>query len=210
MIWSKDLTSKWELMCRVCHCGSKLPYSLYFFFSSIHFLANFMFFSQLSYACVLYISYPLMCWWTSRWFHSHSYCYQSGSEHGRKYSPCFDGMTRSGMTRPYGSSIDSLVINCQSDFQSGCTNFHLHRQCLSFSFLYLRQHLLPSIFPTMAILLGMGWNLKVVLIYTSLIVFMHLNCILIINISSLIIFCSGPQPMVWIGLLNSSNSFRDI
>ena len=80
----------------------------------------------------------------------------------------YSGYTpRSGIAGIAGNSMSSFLRNCQIDFQSGCTSLQSHQQWTSVPLsLHSCQHLLSPEFLILAILTGM--NLKVVLIYISL------------------------------------------
>jgi hypothetical protein len=50
-------------------------------------------------------------------------------------------------------------------FHSGCTNLHLHQQCMSIPFSpHPHQHLLLFVFLMILILTGVRWNVNIVLI----------------------------------------------
>lgn len=62
----------------------------------------------------------------------------------------------------------SLVWNCQTVFQSGCTILHFHQQYVSDPASSCScQHLVLSLFPILAVLIGM-WYFIAVLIHVSL------------------------------------------
>ena len=78
-------------------------------------------------------------------------------------------MSRSGIAGSSGSEVPSFLRNRQTDFQSGCTSLQTHQQWRSVPLSPLpRQHLLSPEFLILAILTGVKWNLRVVLIYISL------------------------------------------
>ena len=78
-------------------------------------------------------------------------------------------MPRSGIAGSSGSEVPSFRRNRQTDFQSGCTNLQPHQQWRSVHLSpHPRQHLLSPEFLILAILTGVRWNLRVVLICISL------------------------------------------
>jgi hypothetical protein len=78
-------------------------------------------------------------------------------------------MPRSGIAGSSGRNMSNFLRNHQTDFQSGCTSLQSHRQWRSVPlFPHPRQHLLSPEFFILAILTGMRWNLRVVLICISL------------------------------------------
>jgi hypothetical protein len=88
------------------------------------------------------------------------------------YVGAFSGyMPGSGIA---GSSVNAMynfLRNLQTDFQSGCMSFQSHQQWRSIPpFPHLCQHLLSPEFLILAILTGVRWNLRVVLICISLMI----------------------------------------
>jgi hypothetical protein len=74
-------------------------------------------------------------------------------------------MPRRGIAR----SLPSFLRKCQTDFQSGCISLQSHEQWRSVPLSpHPCQHLLSPEFLILAILTGVRWNLRVVLIYISL------------------------------------------
>ena len=81
-------------------------------------------------------------------------------------------MNRRGIAESSGSSMSAnFLMKHQIDFQSGCTSSQLHQQWRSVPLLpHPPQHLLSSEFLFSAILTGVKWNLRVVLICIPLII----------------------------------------
>jgi hypothetical protein len=80
-------------------------------------------------------------------------------------------MPRRGIAGSSASTMSSFLRNCQTDFKSGSTSLQSRQQWRIVSLSpYLRQHpLLPEFF-NLAIVTGMRWNLRVVLIFISLMI----------------------------------------
>jgi hypothetical protein len=78
-------------------------------------------------------------------------------------------MPRSGIAGFSGSTMSNFLRNCQTDFESGCTNLQSHQQWRSVPLsTHPCRHLLSPEFLILAILTGVRWNLRVVLICISL------------------------------------------
>jgi hypothetical protein len=78
-------------------------------------------------------------------------------------------MPRSSIAVSSGSTMSSFLRSCQTYFQSGCTSLQSHQQWRSVPlFPHPRQHVLSPEFLILAILTGVRWNLRVVLICISL------------------------------------------
>jgi hypothetical protein len=80
-------------------------------------------------------------------------------------------MPRRGIAGSSGSTMSNFLRNRQTDFQSGCTSLQSHRQWRSAPFApHPHQHLLSPEFLILAILTGVRWNLRVVLICISMMI----------------------------------------
>ena len=80
-------------------------------------------------------------------------------------------MPRRGIAESSGSTMSNFLRNRQINIQSGCTSLQSHQQRRSVPLSpHPCQHLLSLEFLILAILTGMRWNLRVVLICISLII----------------------------------------
>jgi hypothetical protein len=81
----------------------------------------------------------------------------------------FGYMPRSGIAGSSGSTMSNFLRKLQTDFQSGCASLQSHQQWRSVPLSpHPCQHLLSPEFLILAILNGVKWNLRVVLICLSL------------------------------------------
>jgi hypothetical protein len=80
-------------------------------------------------------------------------------------------MPRNGIAGSCGSTTSNFLRHHQTDFQSDCTSWQSHQQWRNIP-LYPRshKHLLTPEFLIFAILRGVRWNLRVVLICVSLLI----------------------------------------
>ena len=80
-------------------------------------------------------------------------------------------MPRGGIAGSSSSTMSNILKNHQTDFQSGCTKLQSHQEWRSVPLSpHPCQHLLSPEFLILAILTGVRWNLRVVLICISLLI----------------------------------------
>jgi hypothetical protein len=80
-------------------------------------------------------------------------------------------MLRRGIVGSSGSTMSNFLRNHQTDFQNSCTSLQSHQQRKHILLSpHLCQHLLSPGFLILAILTGVRWNLRVVLICISLMI----------------------------------------
>ena len=83
----------------------------------------------------------------------------------------FGYMPRTGIVRSSGRIISSFLRNYQTDFQSCCTSLQSHQQWRPVLLSpYPCQHLLSPEFLNLAILTGVSWNLRFVLICSAMMI----------------------------------------
>jgi hypothetical protein len=85
--------------------------------------------------------------------------------------PSFRYMPRSGIAGSSSNTMSDFLRNHQIDFQSGCTSLQSHQQWWRVPLSsHPQQYLLSLEFLILAILIGVRWNLRVILVCTSLII----------------------------------------
>ena len=124
-----------------------------------------------------------------------------------EFGAYFGYMSRSGIAGFSGSTMSNFLRNCQTDFHCGCTSLQPYQQWRSVPLSpHPRQHLLSLEFLILAILTGVRWNLRVVLICISLMtkdVKHFLRCFSAIQYSSIENFLFSSVPRFLIGLFDS-------
>ena len=80
-------------------------------------------------------------------------------------------MPRRGIAESSGITMSNFLRNHQTDFQNGCTSLQSHQQWRSVPLSpHPRQHLLSPEYFILAMVTGVRWNLRVVLICISLMI----------------------------------------
>jgi hypothetical protein len=83
----------------------------------------------------------------------------------------FGYMPRRGIAGSSGITMCNFLRNHQTDFQNGCTSLQSHQQWRRFHLSqHPCQHLLSYEYLILAILTGVRWNLRVVLICISMMI----------------------------------------
>jgi hypothetical protein len=118
---------------------------------------------------------------------------------------------RSGIAGSSGSTMSNVLRNRQTDFQSCCTSLQSHQQWRSVPLSpHPCQHLLSPEFLNLAILTGVRWNLRVVLICISLMTKhveqIFFRCFSVIGVSSVENSLFSSLPHFFIGLFGSLES----
>jgi hypothetical protein len=82
----------------------------------------------------------------------------------------FGYMPRSSIAESSVRTISNFLRNCQTDFQSDCTSLQLYQEWRSVPLsLHSHHHVLLPEFLILAIPIDVRWNLRVILIWISLI-----------------------------------------
>jgi hypothetical protein len=116
--------------------------------------------------------YPFFSWETSRLFLVSEYyewsCYNIVEQVSLwDFETSFGYMPRNGIAGSWGRTLPNFLRNHQIDFHSGFTSFYSHQQWRSAP---LTPHLWQLVLSleVLAILMGIRWNLRVVLIWIFL------------------------------------------
>jgi len=123
---------------------------------------------------VPYFLYPFLCWRASGLFPAFAIINKAAMNIVEHVSLLYVGasfrcMPKRGIAGSSGSAMSNFLRNLQTDFQNGCTSLQSYQQWRSVPLSpHPRQHLLSPEFLILAILTGVRWNLKVVLICVSL------------------------------------------
>jgi len=118
--------------------------------------------------------YPFFCWSASGFFPASAIINKAAMNIVEYVSLLYVGasfgyMPKRGIAWTSRSSLSNFLKNLQTDFQNGCTSLQAHQQWRSVALSpHPRQHLLSPEFLIWAILNGVKWNLRVLLVCISL------------------------------------------
>jgi len=124
----------------------------------------------------------------------------------------FGYMPKRGIAGSSGSYMSNFLRNLQTDFQNGCTSLQFHQQWRSVPLSpHPYQHLLSSEFLILAILTAVRTNIRVVLIYISLMT-KYVEHFSAIWHSSAVnsLFSSEPQFLIWLFVSLQSNFMNSL
>ena len=90
------------------------------------------------------------------------YCYEHSWAMSLWYDlESFGCIPKSGIAESWGMLFPNFLRNPHIDIQSSCTSFHFHQQWRNVPFTpYSLQYKLSLVFLTLAILIGVRWNLS--------------------------------------------------